>query len=265
MRLPHRYTFCMLLCVTRGECTQLIDFKSAKCKPGSMLALRPGQAHRFGDEQDWDGWIVLFRPEFILTPQPTLHLADSKLEDLTRGLPDHLPLHKHERRIVTDAIAQMKEDSHIAAPAAAVNALLRQQLYALLLRLSIVHGGRDSELDVTSNSADRFRAFQQLVERNFAKWHQVAQYTSRLGCSGKSLTRAAAELAGVTAKAVIASRINLEAKRLLAHSTMSITLIGERLGFEDPTNFVKFFRRETACTPGEFRRRQRPVGAVAPL
>jgi AraC-like DNA-binding protein len=180
-------------------------------------------------------------------------------------LPDQRALHEHEQRIVTDAIAQMKEDSHIAAPAAAVNALLRQQLYALLLRLSIVHDGRDSELDVTSNSAERFRAFQQLLEINFAKWHQVAYYTSRLGCSGKSLTRAAVQLAGVTAKAVIALRINLEAKRLLAHSTMSITLIGERLGFEDPTNFVKFFRRETACTPGEFRRRQREVGAVAPL
>jgi AraC-like DNA-binding protein len=263
MRLPHRYTFCMLLGVTRGECTQLIDFKSVKCKPGSILALRPGQAHRFGDEEHWDGWIVLFRPEFILTPQP--HSADSRLEGLARALPDHLSLHEYERRIVTDAIAQMKEDSHLAAPAAAVNALLRQQLYTLLLRLSIVHGVRDWDLDVTSNSAERFRAFQQLVERNFAKWHQVAQYASRLGCSGKSLTRAAAQLGGVTAKVVIASRINLEAKRLLAHSTMSITRIGERLGFEDPTNFVKFFRRETACTPGEFRRRQREVGAVAPL
>ena len=264
MRLPHRYTFCMLLYVTRGECTQLIDFKSAKCKPGSMLVLRPGQAHRFGVEQDWDGWIVLFRPEFIQTPQPGPHSADSKLEGLAPGFPDYLALHEHEQRIVTDAIAQMKEDSHIAAPAAAVNALLRHQLYALLLRLSIAHGGRDSELDVTSNSAERFRAFQQLVESNFAKWHQVAQYTSRLGCSGKTLTRAAVRLAGVTAKAVIASRINLEAKRLLAHSAMSITLIGERLGFQDPTNFVKFFRRETACTPGEFRRRQREIGAVAP-
>jgi hypothetical protein len=181
----------MLLYVTRGECTQLIDFKSAKCKPGSMLVLRPGQAHRFGVEQDWDGWIVLFRPEFIPTPQPGPHSADSKLEGLAPGFPDYLALHEHEQRIVTDAIAQMKEDSHIAAPAAAVNALLRHQLYALLLRLSIAHGGRDSELDVTSNSAERFRAFQQLVESNFAKWHQVAQYTSRLGCSGKTLTRAA--------------------------------------------------------------------------
>jgi AraC-like DNA-binding protein/mannose-6-phosphate isomerase-like protein (cupin superfamily) len=259
VRLPHRYTFCMLLCVTRGECTQLVNFKAVKCKAGSMLALRPGQTHRFGDEQGWDGWIVLFRSEFILTPQPVLHSADFKSGGPTQGLPDHLALSEHEQRIVTDAIAQMSEDSDIAAPAAAINALLRQQLYTLLLRLSIVQDGGDSEFDLTSNSTQRFRTFQQLVEINFAKWHCVAQYASPLRCSGKTLTRAALQLAGVTAKAVIASRINLEAKRLLAHSTMSVTHIGERLGFEDPTNFVKFFRRETACTPGEFRRRQREV------
>jgi AraC-like DNA-binding protein len=48
----------------------------------------------------------------------------------------------------------------------------------------------------------------------------------------------------------------LEAKRLLAYTTLPIALIGDRLGFDDPTNFVKFFKREAGCTPGEFRRRQ---------
>jgi len=41
-----------------------------------------------------------------------------------------------------------------------------------------------------------------------------------MGCTQKSLTRAAMQLADVTAKAVDASRIILEAKRLLVHSTM---------------------------------------------
>jgi AraC-like DNA-binding protein/mannose-6-phosphate isomerase-like protein (cupin superfamily) len=241
LQLPHRYAFGMLLCVTRGECTQWVDFKSVRCKAGSVLVLRPGQAHRFGGEQGWDGWILLFRPEFISTPQ----------------VPEHVALRDPVNRIVLDAILRMKEDAEIAASAPDVNALLRQQFYALLLRLSIARGGTDPEPDVASNSVRRFTAFQQLVESHFAKWHQVAQYANRLGCSEKSLTRAAAQVAGVTGKTLIAARINLEAKRLLAHSTMSVTLIAEHLGFEDPTNFVKFFKREAACTPGEFRRLNR--------
>jgi AraC-like DNA-binding protein len=159
-------------------------------------------------------------------------------------------------RIVIDAILRMKEDAGIEAPAADLNALLRHQFSALLARLSIAQGHIDPESDVTSSSVQRFKAFQQLVETRFAQWHQVAQYANHLGCSEKSLTRAALQVTGIAAKAVIAARINLEAKRLLAHSTVPATLIGERLGFDDPTHFVKFFKREAACTPGQFRRRQ---------
>jgi AraC-like DNA-binding protein len=247
LQLPHRYEFGMLLCVTRGACTQLVDFKLVRCKAGSVLVLRPGQAHRFGDERGWDGWILLFRPEFILTPRAYAPARD---------LPEHLSLREPVQRIVIDTILRMKEDSLMAAPATAVNALLRHQLYALLLRISIARARADLEAKVAAKSLQRFSAFQQLLERSFAKWHQVAQYANRLECSEKSLTRAALQAAGVTAKAVIAARINLEAKRLLAHSTLPVTLIGEQLGFADPTNFVKFFKRKAACTPGEFRRRQ---------
>jgi AraC-like DNA-binding protein len=253
LQLPHRYSFGMLLCVTRGECTQLIDFKSVRCKAGSVLVLRPGQAHRFGGEQGWDGWILLFRPEFILTPQPLRQAGDSRLPE---AMPDHVSLRTPVHRIVIDTILRMKEDAGIEAPAADVNALLRHQFSALLARLSIAQGRVDPESEVTSSSVQRFKAFQQLVETRFAQWHQVAQYANRLGCSEKSLTRAALQVTGVAAKAVIAARINLEAKRLLAHSTVPVTLIGERLGFDDPTHFVKFFKREAACTPGQFRRRQ---------
>jgi AraC-like DNA-binding protein len=36
---------------------------------------------------------------------------------------------------------------------------------------------------------------------------------------------------------------------------MSIALIGEQLGFGVPANVSKFFKREVACTPREFRQR----------
>ena len=58
----------------------------------------------------------------------------------------------------------------------------------------------------------------------------------------------------MTAKAFIAARIALEAKRLLVHTNYSVATIADKLGFDEPTNFSKFFRREARCTPAEFRR-----------
>lgn len=258
LRFTHRYAFYQLLYVTRGECTHTVDFRPVRCEPGSLLVLRPGQAHNFGLAEDWDGWMVLFRPEFILS-SPTV--PDLKLAVGIDGLPEHLSLRGREMRIVADTIARMQEDAGIEAPRTEVSALLRHQLYALLLRLGILCERQVARPGVGAGAVQRFRSFQEIVEENFARWHQVTRYAHRLGCSEKSLTRATAEVTGMSAKAFIVSRIILEAKRLLAHTSLSVSSVGESLGFVETTNFAKFFKREAGCTPAEFRRRQNAVGA----
>lgn len=254
VRTTHRYEFHTLVCVTQGVCTQVVDFKPVPCAPGSLLGLRPGHAHNFGHDEDWDGWIVLFRPEFVL-PASTAPRDLKFAVDLER-LPEHLVLGGNELRTVTGSIEQMREDTKLDAPLDDVHALLRHQLHALLTRLSILQGRQQAQEPVISLALQRFKRFQRLVEERFAQWHQVADYASQLGYTEKSLARAVTASMGVTAKAFITARILLEAKRLLVHTDLSIVTIAEKLGFNEPTNFSKFFKREVDCTPAEFRRRQ---------
>jgi len=255
VRTTHRYEFHTLVCVTRGDCTQMVDFRSLTCQPGSLLVLRPGQAHNYGDDQDWDGWNVLFRPEFVLPVSRTP--GDPRLAVDLERLPEHLLLNIDELQKVTDAIQRMRDDTLIDAPLEDVHALLRHQLHALLTRLSILHGRQQSQEPVISAASQRFKRFQRLVDERFAEWHQVADYASQLGDTEKSLGRAVTAALGMTAKAFIAARINLEAKRLLVHTDMPAAAIADKLGFDEATNFSKFFKREVGCTPMEFRRRQR--------
>lgn len=250
----HRYGFHMLVCITHGASNQWIDFEPARCEAGSLLALRPGQAHSFGPDEDWDGWIVLFPPEFLLPASASAH--DLKLAVDLEGLPAHLRLQDDEPRSVVAAIEQMRADAMIDAPSEDLHALLRYQLHALLARLGIIQGRRRAHETPDSRALQRFKRFAQLVERGFSQWHQVAQYAGQLACTEKSLTRAATTAVGMSAKSFIASRINLEAKRLLAHTDRPVAMIAERLGFDEATNFSKFFKREAGCTPAQFRRRQ---------
>lgn len=261
IRTTHRYDFHMLVCVTQGACTQWIDFEPTPCEVGSLLALRPGQAHNLGPDEHWDGWIVLFRAEFLLPASAPAH--DLKLAVDLEMLPAHLRLQGDGLRSVMAAIAQMQEDSMIDAPAEELHALLRYQLHALLSRLRLIHGRQEVHDTPGSRALQRFKRFRQTVEQCFATWHQVADYANQLGCTEKSLTRAAMAAAGMSAKVFIASRINLEAKRLLAHTDLPVALIAEKLGFDEATNFSKFFKRETGCTPAEFRRRQGAESALA--
>lgn len=255
LRRTHRYEFHTVVCVTQGACTQMVDFQSITCAPGSLVVVRAGQAHNYGPDEGWDGWNLLFRPEFVLPVSTTAH--DLKLAlDLER-LPEHMALSDSDLRKATDLLHQMRDDTLLDVPQEDLHSLLRHQLHTLLMRLSILQGKRQTQATLVSPALLRFQRFQQLVDKRFAIWHQVADYANQLGYSEKSLARAVAAAAGTTAKAFIAARINLEAKRLLVHLDMPVATIAEKLGFDEPTNFSKFFKREVGCTPAEFRKRQR--------
>lgn len=58
---------------------------------------------------------------------------------------------------------------------------------------------------------------------------------------------------GITAKDVIAGRLVNAARELLSDLSLSVTQVGERLGFEYPQHFVRFFKRRTDQTPKEYR------------
>ena len=254
----HRYAFHMLVLVTHGSCTQVIDFAPVPCEAGALLAIRPGQAHYYGQAEDWEVWVLLLRPEFLLAGAGA-PASDLRLVAGLERFPVHLALGDGEARTVADALLQMRADAAADAPAQDLHALLRYQLYALLTRLAMVHGQRTPPAPAKLRALQRFERFRQLLEQRFADWHQVADYTGPLGCTEKSLARATHAAVGTSAKAFIAARIALEAKRLLLHTGVPVARIAERLGFDEATNFSKFFRREAGCTPAEFRRQQAAV------
>jgi len=253
LRGPQRIEFYQLICVSDGACVHMVDFKPVQCGPGTFLMLRPAQAQQFDADSNWNGWLVLFRPEFLLPLRTDGVLSDMQMTVDLEALPNALQLNEDEARALTLAITQMHGDTALPASADLHN-LLRHQLYALLLRLKMVHGQQEASKGASSSALMRFKRFQSLVERNFSRWHRVADYADVIGCSEKSLNRAVSETVGMTAKLFIASRINLEAKRLLAHTAMPIGLISDHVGFNEATNFVKFFKREVGCSPGDFRR-----------
>ena len=57
----------------------------------------------------------------------------------------------------------------------------------------------------------------------------------------------------MTAKDMIAQRLVTAARELLKDMTLSVTQVGDMLGFEYPQHFVRFFKRRTGKTPKEYR------------
>ena len=68
------------------------------------------------------------------------------------------------------------------------------------------------------------------------------------------LSNALQTVIGKTAKQFIEGRILLEAKRMLVYSNESIKEITFQLGFDEPTNFTKYFSKNADMPPVQFRR-----------
>jgi AraC-like DNA-binding protein len=256
----HRIQFHMLVLVTGGRFTHMVDFEYYPCARGTLLALFPGQVQRFERAPGWQGWVAMFRPEFLLPLQGPA--VDVQARD---RLPTSLTLGPGALAAAVEGLQRIQGDAATLPSTAETGALLRHQLYALLLRLAIEAVGRRGQEAGPSASLQRFRRFQAAVERDYVREHGLARYARRLGCSERSLTRAALESAGIGAKAYLVNRIVLEAKRLLAHTVAPVANIATDLGFAEATNFVKFFRREAGCSPGEFRRQQARAGMADSL
>lgn len=250
-RLAHQIDFYMLALITKGSCIHVIDYQPITCERGTLLLVQPGQAQQFDAELDWDGWIVIFRPEFLALLS-TEELRNDALAETVQNLPSSLKLDESMFMIFDSTLDLMRKDSKNSHARWILNALLRFQLQSLLIRLFLA--SQTQMMNGRSGfTSERFSQFKKLVEDSFKSQHQVEYYAKQIGCNAKSLTRSTLDVLGLTAKEFIAARINLEAKRLLTHTRMPITDISEHLGFDESTNFTKFFKRETRQSPTEFR------------
>lgn len=109
---------------------------------------------------------------------------------------------------------------------------------------------------------DRITAlFAELLERQFLiesplqrmKLRSPADFAANLSVHINHLNRALKSVTGKTTSQLIAERILQEARVLLKHTDWNISQIGYCLGFDEPSHFITFFRKNVQLTPKAFR------------
>ncbi|MEO8516873.1 MAG: helix-turn-helix domain-containing protein [Flavobacterium sp.] len=247
----HRIGFYHIIWFQQGNPSHLVDFKSIKIKPNTLLFLNKDTVQRFDGKTKFEGKAILFTDSFFCkTEADTKYLRDSilfndlfsvsqiQIQEQVNVFADLLQSMANELQKVKD---NFQED------------ILQNLLHNFLLLSERERRKQDFTEIKKGADLDFVMLFKDLLEINFKSQKQVNFYAKALIITEKRLNQATSKVLGKTPKEIIDDRIILEAKRILAHTTESIKEIGYGLGFEEPTNFIKYFKKHALVTPVEFR------------
>lgn len=250
---PHRTNFYILLFVTHGSSQHLVDFQIHKITKGDFLIIRPGQVHAFFPSEDSDGTIIAFTEDFLLHKSRYHFLSENSrlLSELSFGCLFSLADGKREK---VDLLAQMIQQELSNSYDELQESILQNHLSSLLLCLLRIKRG-DQHLS-PENSKELLYAlqFKNLIEKSCRKQSTVTQYAKELDISTRSLQKISELHFGKSPKAIIQEYILLESKRMLIDPTLKVKEIAYNLGFNEPTNFTKFFKKFTNISPEQFRK-----------
>ncbi len=220
-------------------------------RPGSLVFGVPGQRMAWAPGSPTYGDVVRF-DEAFLAHGPG---REGRLSTVARiydpaGAPV-LRLGDADRRTAAMTFLELRRE--VDSAGGDREERVRARMGRLLGQVSrmLAGGGPQSPQGPEGILALRFRM---ALLQHFPRLRQAAPYAELLQVSLRELNLELKRRAGRTASALIHERAVLEAKRLLAQTSLTVSEIGFELQFEDPAYFVRFFRRETGGTPGQFRK-----------
>lgn len=250
---PHVHSFYEILWFQEGTGLHTVDFIDYEVKPDTIFFLSPGQIHNFDVREGYRGVAIKMCTDFMKDEEGPngLFLKYNIFHSY-----DTVPCCRIDpsiAQLLSALVDDMETEAHRDGEFGNID------IIKALLRIFLVkvqrHGIQEGvlHLDALKSSHQLFLRFRKLVEQEFTRLHNVQEYADRLNVPVRTLNKCVNECSSKSPLAFINDRIMLEARRLVRHTSMLFKEIAFELGYEDPSYFVKLFKRQTGYLPSEFR------------
>lgn len=248
----HRTGFYQIVWFLKGTVKHVVDFQTIDISPNTLLFINKDSVQQFDTDEDFEAVALLFTDDFfskskidISYLRSTILFNDlfsiSKFE-VTEGLHSFETLFQLMRDELTIINDMYQSD------------ILKNLLHHFLL-ISEREYKKQGFIEVfKSKDLQYVLLFKELLEAYYASEKTVSFYAEKMNITTKRLLQATSKIQGKTPKEIIDYRVVLEIKRLLSHTNQSVKEVAFSLGFNEPTNFVKYFRKHDGRTPATFRK-----------
>ncbi|WP_421753658.1 helix-turn-helix domain-containing protein [Croceimicrobium sp.] len=206
--------------------------------------------------RDYVGYTCLFSEEFIQASDRSESLLQSPLFKL--GGTPVLKIEESQRQFLNGIFQKIIEEQQ--TDYSFKDDLIRNYIH-LILHEALKMSPSENYIQ-QGNAASRLTSvFLELLERQFPiespneplLLTTAQQYAEQLSVHVNYLNRAVKEITGKPTSAHISERIIGEARALLQHTNWNISEVAYALGFEYPSYFNNFFKKQTGLTPKALR------------
>lgn len=246
----HVVGFYNIIFVESGQGYHTIDFTDYACEAGTILTIRKDQLQKFF-RSNMTGSMLLFTDEFLVSYLEQLETLKSlQIFNEQLGVPK-IQLSSSEIQEFSNLIKRMRKEYFNTNDNYSLE-IIRSELHILITKLYRIKS-KQKQIVVDKKYLSEFIEFQKLVEHNVKQTTKVQDYAKMMGLSTKTLNNISKTILHKTAKEFVDEICTKQIKRLLINTELSIKEISFASGFEETTNFYKYFKRQTQTTPEQFR------------
>lgn len=249
----HKVNFYILMFITDDIGRHSIDYNDFYYTKGTILAIRKDQIHRFYINKNTKGFLLLFKEEFLnsyLNEREVAKTIQMFNELLTSP---KTQLQQKEFECIYDLLKQIEKEVLKISDDYSLK-IIRSLLHVLISLIHRIKAKGYNKIQL-SNYLKEFIKFQNLLEKNYSESKQVNYYADKMGFSTKKLNTIVKYIANKPVKAFIDDVVIIKVKRFLLHSNLSVKEVAFKVGFKDPTNLYKYFKKHTKYTPEAYKKR----------
>lgn len=247
----HQVEFYIILFIEEGQGYHTVDFTDFKYSKGTLITIRKDQLQKFSRSKNIKGSLLLFTNDFLVSYLEEMETQKSiLLFNELLGVPK-LQLSEIDFQNVFQIINRINEE-YFNVNDIYSSGIIRSELHILITKLFRIKA-KSKKIDFDRKYLKEFVSFQQLTEKNITKTTRVQDYAQMMGLSTKTLNTITKSIVHKSAKEFIDEICTKHIKRLLINTELSIKEIAHLSGFDETTNFYKYFKRQTQTTPERFR------------
>jgi AraC-like DNA-binding protein len=247
---PHRVNFHNLILYTGNAGEHFVDFHAFPVEKDALVLVNKGQIHAFDLLNKPAAILVVFTDRYLDEVSAAI---DARIFAPTQFLSSYRPsfLMPEKQALSLNSILGLIAAEFKNTP---MNIQYVKVLFAAVLT-------KVSELrpDIYHHkmNASQIKCFERFVvclQRDYALIRDANEYADLIGTSYKTLNKLCKVATNLTAKQLIDAHVVLEAKRRLSIENTQVQQVAGDLGFDEVTNFVKYFKKHTLMTPSQFKR-----------